>query len=77
MYYLKENMSSEFIKVSQGDSKNHLVDVKGLKSINNIKVIRPEESDYSSSESSYTSSEQSEERRPPKHKKTKKRKTKT
>ena len=45
-------MSSEFIKVSQNDSKNQVVDVKNIKSINNIKVIRPEESEYSSSESS-------------------------
>ena len=48
-------MSSEFIKVSQNDSKNQVVDVKNIKSINNIKVIRPEESEYSSSESSLSS----------------------
>jgi hypothetical protein len=64
-------MPSEFIKVSQGDSKNQTVDVKNIKPINNIKVIRPEESDYSSSESgsSYSSSSSEE---APRKKKTKK-----
>ena len=63
-------MTSEFIKVSQGDSKNQIVDVKNIKPINNIKVIRPEESEYSSSESSVSSYSSEEEA--PKKKKTKK-----
>jgi hypothetical protein len=70
MYSLNVNMSSEFIKVSQGDSTNQVVDIKGVKGINNIKVVRPEESEYSSSESSYSGSEVSEE--PIRKKKTKK-----
>ena len=50
---------NDFIKVSQGDSSNQVVDVKGVKPINNIRVIREEESDISSSEISYSSSEES------------------
>ena len=38
---------SDFIKVDQGDSSKQFVDIKKIKPINNIKVIRPEESDYS------------------------------
>uniref|UniRef100_A0A6C0B0Y6 Uncharacterized protein n=1 Tax=viral metagenome TaxID=1070528 RepID=A0A6C0B0Y6_9ZZZZ len=60
---------SQFIKVSQGDSTNQVVDVKSVKPINNIKVIRKEESDYTSSESSYSSSS---EESIPRKKKTKK-----
>jgi len=54
------------IKVVQGDSRNVGVDVRNIKPINNnsgkgngIKIIRPEESDYSSSAESYSSSEES------------------
>ena len=36
------NNSSEFIKVSQGDASRQTVDVRGVKPINNIKVIRQE-----------------------------------
>ena len=60
---------SEYIKVIQGDGTNQRVDVKNIKPIHNIKVVREEEEDYSSSESSYTSSESSEP--PPRKKKTK------
>ena len=59
---------SDFVKVLQGDSSNQLIDVKGVKPINNIKVVRQEESEYSLSESSYSSSEES----IPRKKKTKK-----
>ena len=55
------------IKVSQNDSKNQVVDIKNIKPINNIKVIRPEESEYSSSESSLSSESET-----PRKKKTKK-----
>jgi hypothetical protein len=64
-------MSTEFIKVSQGDSKNQTVDLKNIKPINNIKVIRQEESEYSSSEGSISSYSSSSEEAPRK-KKTKK-----
>jgi len=67
------NNSSEFIKVSQGDASRQTVDVRGVKPINNIKVIRQEESfsSISSSSSGSESSESSEEEAPRK-KKTKK-----
>jgi len=57
----------EFIKVSQGDSRNQNIDISGIKPINNIKIVR-EEPDMSDSVSSY--SESSEET--PRKKKTKK-----
>lgn len=63
-------MSSEFIKVSQGDSQNQVVDVRNVKPVSKIKVVRQEESEYSSSESSYSAS--SEEEPPRRQKKTKK-----
>ena len=51
---------SNFIKVSQDDSTKHNVDLKNIKPISKIKVIRPEEPDYSSSESESGSSLSSE-----------------
>jgi len=63
-------MSSEFIKVSQGDSQNQVVDVRNVKPVSKIKIVREEESEYSSSESSYSaSSEEAPPRRPKKTKK--------
>ena len=64
--------SPEFIKVSQGDASRQTVDVRGVKPINNIKVIRQEESfsSISSSSSGSETSESSEEA--PRKKKTKK-----
>jgi len=50
-------MSSEFIKVTQGDASKQNIDIKGIKPINNIKIIRSEEesdSSYSSSESDFS-----------------------
>ena len=40
----------DFIKVSQNDGSKQSIDIRQVKPINNIKVIRPEESDYTSSE---------------------------
>ena len=38
------------IKVSQGDGSRQFVDIKSVKPINNIKVIRPQESEYTDSD---------------------------
>jgi hypothetical protein len=63
--------SPEFIKVSQGDASKQTVDVRGVKPINNIKVIRQEESFSSISSSSGSETSESSEEAPRK-KKTKK-----
>ena len=47
----------EFVKVSQGDSRNQTVDVKGIKPISNIRVIREDEESLSSESLSSFSSE--------------------
>ncbi len=52
--------SGEFIKVIQNDSTNQNVNLKNIKPINNIKVVRQKEESYTSSDesiSSYASSE--------------------
>jgi hypothetical protein len=52
--------SGEFIKVIQNDSTNQNVNLKNIKPINNIKVVRQKEESYESSDesiSSYASSE--------------------
>jgi hypothetical protein len=51
-------MSSEFIKVSQSNPQNQVVDVKNIKPINRIKIVRPEEESYSSEESYSTVSDE-------------------
>jgi len=68
------NNNDEFIKVSQGDSSRQTVDVRGVKPINNIKVIRQEESFSSSlsSSGSETSESSSSSEEAPHKKKTKK-----
>jgi hypothetical protein len=63
-------MSNEFIKVSQGDGRNQNIDVRGVKPINNIKVIRPDEESLSSEQSDSDYSSISEDL--PKKKRTKK-----
>ena len=44
-------MSNEFIKVSQGDGRKQNVDVRGVRPVNNIKVIRADEESLSSESS--------------------------
>ena len=47
------------IKVSQGDGSRQFVDIKSVKPINNIKVIRPQESEYTDSDDMSSISEES------------------
>ena len=47
------------IKVSQGDGSRQFVDIKSVKPINNIKVIRPQESEYTDSDDMSSVSEES------------------
>jgi len=61
-------MSTEFIKVSQGDARNQQINVKGIKPINNVKIIRADEESLSSEADSVSSYSDSE----PRQKKTKK-----
>jgi len=61
-------MSTEFIKVTQGDARNQNVNVKGIKPINNVKIIREDEESLSSEADSVSSYSDSE----PRQKKTKK-----
>ena len=44
-------MSNEFIKVSQGDGRNQRIDVRNVKPVNNIKIIRQDEESLSSESS--------------------------
>jgi hypothetical protein len=61
-------MSAEFIKVTQGDARNQSVNVKGIKPINNVKIIRADEESLSSETDTLSSYSDSE----PRQKKTKK-----
>jgi hypothetical protein len=61
-------MSNEFVKVTQGDARNQSVNVKGIKPINNVKIIRADEESLSSEADTVSSYSDSE----PRQKKTKK-----
>lgn len=50
---------SDNIKVIQNDGGRQFVDIKHVKPINNIKVIRPQESEYTDSDDMSSVSEES------------------
>ena len=50
---------SDNIKVIQNDGSKQFVDVRNVKPINNIKVIRPQESEYTDSDDMSSVSEES------------------